>query len=152
MSGRQHPHWRPTCSCTFRELCRSQLRSASAQVNDANPDHQHSSHFLVTGMHKSSRNISQTSAKRFGLQISCSCVRRTYDMLLAMHAIVAVFTIVFAATAYTASNFVYSCFRNSRLLRQYPGPKYGFFLGVIPDFAGKTPLTRYATGAVFCEL
>ncbi|DBA86903.1 hypothetical protein WJX79_003539 [Trebouxia sp. C0005] len=63
-------------------------------------------------------------------------------MHLSMQVLLALLAVAIGAISYKASNIVYSCFRNSRLLRDYPGPKYGFFLGVIPQFAGRTPLTR----------
>ena len=66
-------------------------------------------------------------------------------MHLSMQVLLALLAVVIGAISYKASNITYSCFRNSRLLRVYPGPKYGFFLGVIPHFAGSTPLTRYAS-------
>jgi len=65
-------------------------------------------------------------------------------MHLSMQVLLALLAVAIGAISYKASNVIYSCFRNSRLLRDYPGPKYGFFLGVIPHFAGSTPLTRYA--------
>ena len=56
-----------------------------------------------------------------------------------------VVAVLAATVAYKFYDTIYSCWRNSRLLRSYPGPSYGFFLGVIPQFAGKTPITRLAT-------
>ena len=63
-------------------------------------------------------------------------------MMQVMQVFVAAFAILMATIAYMASGVIYTCWRNSRLLRTYPGPSYNFFLGVIPQFAGKTPLTR----------
>jgi len=66
-------------------------------------------------------------------------------MHLVLQVIVALLAVALAAVFYKASNLVYSCYRNSKLLRDHPGPAYGFFLGVIPDFAGNTPITRCVT-------
>ena len=63
-------------------------------------------------------------------------------MTQVVQALVALLAILIATIAYKASGIIHSCWRNSRLLRTYPGPSYNFFLGVIPQFAGKTPLTR----------
>lgn len=60
----------------------------------------------------------------------------------AVQVLVTVVAVMAATLAYKSFDTIYSCWRNSRLLRSYPGPSYSFFLGVIPQFAGKTPITR----------
>ena len=51
--------------------------------------------------------------------------------------------LVVAAITYKVATFSYSILRNSLSLRYLPGPQYGFFLGVIPQFAKGRPITRY---------
>ncbi|KAL3150250.1 hypothetical protein ABBQ32_000104 [Trebouxia sp. C0010 RCD-2024] len=61
---------------------------------------------------------------------------QTVQVLVALVAVLA------ATVAYKFFDTIYGCWRNSRLLHSYPGPSYSFVLGVIPQFAGKTPITR----------
>lgn len=63
-------------------------------------------------------------------------------MMQTVQVLVAVVAVLAATLAYKFFDTIYSCWRNSRLLHSYPGPSYSFFLGVIPQFAGKTPITR----------
>ena len=50
--------------------------------------------------------------------------------------------VVVAAITYKVAIFSYSILRNSLSLRHLPGPRYGFFLGVISQFAKGRPITR----------
>lgn len=53
-----------------------------------------------------------------------------------------VLMLVAATFAYKVAIFTYKQARNAVFLRQLPGPRYNFFLGVLPQLASGKPITR----------